>query len=556
MSSKGSGLNIKWSEPTKTKTKYGHSWVRSWIIPHEYLEGFFIFWNKQKDVLRTKGYSISKNDRGRWCLNEWQISKKDFRVEFNKDNEKKEVKLIFESTLPPYKLKNKEGLREWQVPSAERLCSALKKYKAAIDGSDTGTGKTYAAIAAARELKLKIGVICPKSVISAWHKVIENHFGLQAEFVINYESAKTGKYKNIGVWKPVSKISNKEYFYWNLSKNTLIIFDESHRLKGGNTINAEIAIQAKKQGYHILCCSATNAINPIELKATGYILELYKKNYLQYLRDHGCKKGRFGWEFNGDETILKKLHFDLFMERGTRLRKEEIVGFPDCETVAEAYNVSETNEKEINGVYDEMNRELMMLSIKCKNTAEWKINAMVIQLRARQKAELLKVPLFVEMAEDAIEDGMSVAIFANFTETIEALSKRLHTKCIVWGKNKKDERDNAIDAFQADNERVILVNTAAGGAGLSLHDLNGKYSRMSIISPTPSAVNLRQVLGRIHRDAAKSKALQKIVFAANTEEEDVCENVKKKLNNLDIINDGDLLNPSFLEKYNKVVKKS
>jgi superfamily II DNA or RNA helicase len=101
-----------------------------------------------------------------------------------------------------------------------------------------------------------------------------------------------------------------------------------------------------------------------------------------------------------------------------------------------------------------------------------------------------------------------------------------------------------------------LVNTAAGGAGLSLHDLNGKYPRMAIISPTPSAVNLRQVLGRIHRDGAKSKALQKIVFAANTEEEDVCENVKKKLHNLDIINDGDLLNPSFMEKYTKVVKNT
>jgi superfamily II DNA or RNA helicase len=550
------GLNIKWSEPVKTKTKYGHSWVRSWIIPHEYLEGFFLFWKKQRDVLRTKGYSISKNKNGRWCLNEWQISKKDFRNTFGQDNEKKEVKLVFESTLPPYKLKNTEGLREWQIPSAEKLCAALKKYKAAIDGSDTGVGKTYAAVATARELKLKIGVICPKSVISAWERVIKNHFKMEVEFVLNYESVKTGKYKNIGVWKPVSKISNKEYFHWNLPKNTLIIFDESHRLKGGTTINAQIAIQAKKQGYHILCCSATNAINPIELKATGYILELYKKNYLQYLRDHGCKKGRFGWEFDGDENVLKKLHFDLFMERGTRLRKEEIKGFPDCETVAEAYNVNESNEKELNDVYSEMNRELTMLSIKCKNTAEWKINAMVIQLRARQKAELLKVPLFLEMIEDALEDGLSVAVFLNFTETIEALSKRLKTNCIVWGKNKKDERDKAIDAFQSDKERIILVNTAAGGAGLSLHDLNGKYPRMAIISPTPSAVNLRQVLGRIHRDGAKSKALQKIVFAANTEEEDVCENVKKKLHNLDIINDGDLLNPSFMEKYTKVVKNT
>jgi CRISPR/Cas system-associated endonuclease/helicase Cas3 len=54
-------------------------------------------------------------------------------------------------------------------------------------------------------------------------------------------------------------------------------------------------------------------------------------------------------------------------------------------------------------------------------------------------------------------------------------------------------------------------------------------------------VDLRQALGRIHRDGAKSKALQKIIFVANTEEEKTCEKVKLKLENLDTINDGDVL---------------
>jgi len=166
---------------------------------------------------------------------------------------------------------------------------------------------------------------------------------------------------------------------------------------------------------------------------------------------------------------------------------------------------------------------------------------MVVQLRARQQAELLKVPLFVDMAEEAIEGGMSIAIFVNFSETINALSKRLNTKCIVWGENKGDERDKNIESFQSDKSRVIIVNVKAGGAGLSLHDLNGTYPRLAIISPTPSAVDLRQVLGRIHRDGAKSKAIQKVVFVANTAEEETCERVKEKLENLDIINDGDMM---------------
>jgi superfamily II DNA or RNA helicase len=144
------------------------------------------------------------------------------------------------------------------------------------------------------------------------------------------------------------------------------------------------------------------------------------------------------------------------------------------------------------------------------------------------------------MVETALEDGMSVALFVNFSETVRALSKRLNTNCIVWGENKGDERDNNISKFQADEERVIILNSAAGGAGVSLHDLHGNYPRMALISPHPSAVVLKQCLGRVWRADGKTKSLQRIIFCANTEEEGVCDKLKIKLNNLDLLNDGDL----------------
>jgi hypothetical protein len=53
---------------------------------------------------------------------------------------------------------------------------------------------------------------------------------------------------------------------------------------------------------------------------------------------------------------------------------------------------------------------------------------------------------------------------------------------------------------------------------------------------------MRQALGRVWRDSAKSKSIQKIVFVSGTIEEKVCKQVNEKLNNLDLINDGDLNN--------------
>lgn len=537
-------LLINWSEASKVNTKYGPKWMRWWVIPTEYLEGFFEFWNGSKVKLKAQGYSIGKNRLGQWALYEWQTYKADLREDFARDNKAAKVdtaKIPTKSSLQEYTVKKVDGLREFQIPVVSKLCAALKAHGAALDGSDTGAGKTYAAVGVARELSMGIAVVCPKAVMYSWDKVIHKHFGMKAEFILNYESVKTGKYKEIGIWKPISRTSNREYFHWNIPKNTLIIFDESHRLKGHNTINSEIAIAAKKQGYKILCCSATNAINPIELKTVGFITGIYKSGkWTQFLREHGCEQGRFGWEFSGDKDVLKKLHADLFLERGVRIRREDIKGFPDSEVIAEAYNIDEQSEKELKKIYEEMDRELTYLKAVCKNTKEYKLNAMTIMLRARQQAELIKVPLFVEMAEDSIENGMSVVLFVNFSETVRALSKRLDTNCVVWGENKGNERDNNIAAFQADKKRVIIVNIKAGGAGLSLHDLNGNYPRISIISPSPSAVDLRQALGRVWRDGGKTKSLQKIVFVANTVEEEVCEKVKLKLQSLDTINDGDV----------------
>ena len=110
------------------------------------------------------------------------------------------------------------------------------------------------------------------------------------------------------------------------------------------------------------------------------------------------------------------------------------------------------------------------------------------------------------------------------------------------GSISEDDKIKNVDAFQADKERLIIVNIQSGGAGLSLHDQHGNYPRTSLISPCYSAVLMRQATGRIWRENGKTKSIQKIVFVSGTIEEEVCEKVKKKLENLDTINDGDLQN--------------
>ena len=529
-------LDVKWSEPYTFKTEYGEWWKREWLIPSEHRSEFFVYWRGNSFKLKDKGFGVFKREDA-WYLSEAKPEKHLFK-EYSHLAPVEPPRADF--FLTPHDVKDESGLRSWQVGAVGKICAALEKWGCAIDGSDLGVGKTYTACGVVRELDMDILVVCPKAVKESWKRVIKNHFKMAGRLVgiINYELLIRGRSDSDIASYIRNKKTHVNEFVWKIPKNTLIVWDESQKLKGSTTKNSKVCLLALKQGYKMLFCSATNATNPLELRTVGMALKLFDNNkqYYQWLYRHGVSKGRFGLEFNNNKDVLTKLNRDVFVDRGIRLTRDAIPNFPESQITAECYDMEEESQKKINSLYDEMKAELKRLSKKVKKGDTSQLTAI---LRARQKIELVKVPLFVEMIEDGIENGMSVVVFVNFTETLEALAKRLNTRCIVNGQVKDKERQQNIDDFQSDKERVILVNIAAGGAGLSLHDLNGKYPRLSIISPSYSAVQMRQATGRVWRDSAKSKSVQNIVFVSKTVEVDVCEAVNKKLDNLDLLNDGD-----------------
>ena len=530
-------LDVKWSDPYEIESKSGIPlWTRHWLIPVNYRNEFFVYWKGNSFKLKDKGYGVKKVDND-WFLTETHTTKDSFSKKKTTDTVKSD------EPLKPYEVKTKDGLRPWQVTAVSKLCAAIKKWGCAIDGSDVGVGKTYNACGTARELDMDILVVCPKAVMESWKRVIKNHFKINHRLigVINYEMLRMGKKDSMIASYVKRRDTRRNEFVWKIPKSTLIIWDESQKLKGANTKNSETCLEALKQGYKMLFCSATNATNPLELKTVGMAIKLFENNkqYYTWLYAHGVTKGRFGLQFNNDKEVLKKLHNDIFINRGVRLTRDTIPNFPESQIDAECYNMEEDVQNKINNIYAEMEAELDKLRKKEKTDKE---SQLTIILREREKIELLKVPLFIEMIEDGIDNGMSIVVFLNFTQTLNSIAKKLNISCIFDGKTKSDTRQQNVDDFQSNKQRVILVNLQSGGAGLSLHDLDGNYPRLALISPSYSAVNMRQALGRVWRDSAKSKSIQKIVFVSGTIEEKVCKQVNEKLNNLDLINDGDLNN--------------
>ena len=116
------------------------------------------------------------------------------------------------------------------------------------------------------------------------------------------------------------------------------------------------------------------------------------------------------------------------------------------------------------------------------------------------------------------------------------------------------ERRGNIDSFQRDQSHIIIGITQACREGLNLHDVTGERPRVALIMPTPSAYDLKQVLGRVHRAGGKSKSVQYIVYSAGVFiEENICEKLDGKLKRMDLLADGEIdativLSPEELAK--------
>jgi len=82
-------------------------------------------------------------------------------------------------------------LLSYQVAHVYQLMESLNLKNRVVDASDTGTGKTYCAIATCALLKLTPFIVCPKSVISTWVNVCKE-FGIKYLGISNYEMLKSG----------------------------------------------------------------------------------------------------------------------------------------------------------------------------------------------------------------------------------------------------------------------------------------------------------------------------------------------------------------------------
>lgn len=426
---------------------------------------------------------------------------------------------------------------------------ALKRpLKVAINGGACGSGKTICGLATAKQMNLSPMIICPKAVKSSWarhcKKMDVTPVGI--ETIEKLRNGSTQYVKRIG-----------KNFIWQLDpEKVLILADEAHKCKGpginGGLLGATRQIvQHKKTGgtelqeFYTLMLTATLATDPMGLRYhVGSRLGLHNyRNANTWLQKNGCYvrtvQTRYGerhfYDFPTDKKIaqpyLDALNKQLFPRFGATLHQRDIPGFKEHNIIVESYDLDPKNLKELKNVYDELQ----------VRKAAANGDALPEMLYDKMSAELLKAPLFIDLVQQHLDEGMSVIVMVNHRETHHAVAKAYPDAALIIGDQKQHERDKAIQDFLSDRKRVCISTISAGGVGLDLNDQNGDYPRVMLLSPTYHVVDFTQALGRHYRSNNKTPALTKLVLAAHTAEDKIRKKLSGKLNNLATLTDGDML---------------
>ena len=516
---------VEWSQPIQLNTKRGVRLLKK--APIE--QAFWKVYGEDKELFRKQmgdaGIQLGKF-RDEWQLTWWSDDQLKFKQIIVTDTQAEAVQ---ELELIP--LLHPEGLLEYQLTSVQMGVASMNKYNRALLGHSTGVGKTFCALGIARELGKRIAVICPKPITTDWHRAAKM-MGVEVFEICGWEWTKTGK-SQMGRWTD----EKKKEFRFMLPPDVMLIFDEVHRGKGEATQNAYLVRDSVVQNIPAIALSATIADDPTKLWALGQFLGLHQggKDYFRFLSQNGCRKTRFGMQFTGGHSVLKKLHSRIYPERGNRLRHSDLGdAFPETLIKAKAFDMD--NAKKIANEYDDLCNRIEELRMQENFSA----NVLAEQTRARQRIEMLKAPAVAAMTRDLLEEGHSIFIAVNYTESRQWLMEELKTDCAIYGGQSDMERRGKIDSFQNDKSRVIIGQIQACREGLNLHDLNGNHSRVALIMPSPSIYDTKQVLGRVHRSGGKTKSIQYLVYAAGVPiEENICEKLDTKLKRLDVLADGE-----------------
>lgn len=512
---------------------------------------FWSLWRRYKEEMRRVGISVTRDDdTGEFSVSWWR----------QPGQSVPSIRAVLPAISKVQNVLEDEGvgtldqfafdiLRPRQRKAAMTLFSVYSAgHRFALDASAMGGGKTYISLALMRTLGINFGVVCPANLVTKWTDTCIDPFNLEPEFILSYNMARMGKHDQYISRIPLAK---DWMFRWNCFQPVVLIFDEVHEAGAEDSLNAKM-LQAAISNPNIFTIglSGTVANSPVSLKSIGQAVGLHGgSDWWGWAVKMGCHKNGFGGlEFTRNRqraiVYMSQIHSHIFPERGCRLLKEESKGdgTPPHEIFVAQVDAPETFPKALQKYLDDVDE-------KREDDGDDAI-ALTQQTRERQEDELLLVPYTVAQIEEALGEEQSVLVFACFEGTLAALSEMLkkHEPMLYKGSTSHQTKKENLRQFQANIKHLLLLNNKSGSQGLDMHDTSGIHPRYSIILPTYDHRILLQAIDRTDRIGKKSVSTVEMPFLTRGTHLKIMRSVQRKIDNLSLLNDGELSGLRLVEE--------
>lgn len=488
---------IKYSKIIEKFKEYANIENKKGNTTYIYIDNHYKKYINRKDFRIKERYELGK------CIKEEnRIANKEIEKSFNDFCE------ILDNTMER-KLKIKQLWNAFHIV----------KMKKSANFSVPGAGKTtiiYGAYAYLNYFKLvdKIIVIGPKSSFTAWKNEFKLNFGEKKKLnVCDIQSINKDELIEKSVNANLILINYealpglKKELNYIIKENSLLVFDEVHKIKGIGKIRADIAIAISSKPNYKVVLSGTPIPNGYE-DIYNMLNILYKDEYNDFFgfTPKYLKNSRKNNELVINEKIYPffcrttkkelsvpepdedKLLFSTVSNEEEQLflsLKEKYKSNPftyyirmmqamtNPELLLNDLDSSEINELFVND-YDEtyLESNLSIENIEdCK-----KINDVYIKELIRKIGNTNKFKLGIEKVSELVQQEKSVLVWGIFTKTLEKIKKELDDlkikSEIIDGKvGDLSQREEIINKFLNKKIDVLIANPNTLAESVSLHSI-------------------------------------------------------------------------------------
>lgn len=382
----------------------------------------------------------------------------------------------------------------------------VKAIRRGILADDPGLGKTATAIVAAVECgTARKVVVLPSNLAPNWRREIKQ-WAEEPVFECDGKPRKPPasaqwilvSYARLGKWAGMLK---------SWCADPFLIFDESHELRGVDSKRSADAMRFCRGVTRILMLTGTPFVNhPAELLVQLQCLRrLEDFGGSLYFKRHFCS-GRMvdGRMVYGKPKQPEVFHRILKATCMLRRTKEDIGGFTRKLAVWNNVNVA--------GVASHLEAAKSRLY-----SDDQRLSA------ARWAVGVAKIPAVVARAQERIDAGDRVLIFAHHQDVTEGIAQRLECPRIN-GNIPPAARQQIVDRFQKGHHDALVVSWTAGGVGLNLQRANAV-----LIAEYPwHPAAIEQGADRAHRIGQQDDVEVEWIHAVDTVDEHLVTLIAKK----------------------------